>query len=121
MEDDLVARGRVLRLETRGRVTGRPAVATIGFVEQADGSLAVSAGSPQAHWARNLLADPTCRVTIADVTFAALARPLAGPDHAAAVRGLILKYGTPAEGLGAGQSFELVPIGDLGHRTRPGT
>jgi deazaflavin-dependent oxidoreductase (nitroreductase family) len=110
MEDDLVARGRVLRLETRGRVTGRPAVATIGFVERPDGSLLVSAGSPSAHWARNLLADPVCSVTIADLSFAAVAQPLSGPEHAAAVRGLIIKYGTPAERLGLGPSFVLARI-----------
>ena len=107
MEDDLVARGRVLRLETIGRVSGRPAVATVGFAEHADGSLLISAGSPGAHWARNLLADPACRVTIADLTFAAVARPVVGPEHAAAVRALIIKYGTPAEGLGSGPSFAL--------------
>ena len=111
MEDDLVARGRVLRLETRGRVTGLPAVATVGFVERADGALLVAAGSPSAHWARNLLVGPTCRVTIADLSFAAIAEPLSGPDHAAAVRDLIVKYGTPAEGLGAGPSFAITREG----------
>jgi len=107
VEDDLVARGRVLRLETIGRVSGRPALATVGFVEHPDGSLLISAGSQGAHWARNLLADPACRVTIADLTFAAVARLVAGADHAAAVRALIIKYGTPAEGLGSGPSFAL--------------
>ncbi len=97
----------MLRLETRGRVTGQPAVASVGFVERADGSLLISAGSSTAHWARNLLADPACRVTIADLSFAAMARPVSGPDHAAAVRELIVKYGTPAEGLGSGPSFAL--------------
>jgi deazaflavin-dependent oxidoreductase (nitroreductase family) len=107
MEDDLVARGRVLRLETTGRVTGRPAIATVGFVEQPAGSLLVSAGSEAAHWARNLLADPVCHVTIGDASFRAVARPVAGADHAAAVRALIIKYGTPAERLGSGPSFAL--------------
>jgi deazaflavin-dependent oxidoreductase (nitroreductase family) len=108
VEDDLVARGRVLRLETVGRITARPALATVGFVERADGSLAISAGSPASHWARNLLASPACRVTIADVSFRAVAHPLTGADHAATVRSLIVKYGTPAEGLGSGPSFALV-------------
>jgi deazaflavin-dependent oxidoreductase (nitroreductase family) len=107
MDDDLVAWGRVLRLETTGRVTGRPARAVIGFAEREDGSLVVAAGSPSADWGLNLHHDPACRVTIAGATWAATARPLAGPEHAAAVRDLILKYGTPAEGLGAGPSFEL--------------
>jgi hypothetical protein len=70
----------------------------------------VSAGSPSAHWALNLLADPACRVTIADLSFAAVATELSGPDHAAAVRGLIIKYGTPAERLGPGPSFALARV-----------
>lgn len=107
MEDDLVAWGRVLRIETTGRVTGRTASATVGFVEREDGSLVVAAGDPRADWALNLLAAPACRITIADSTWAAVARPLEGAEHAASVRDLILRYGTPAEGLGAGPSFEL--------------
>ena len=107
MEDDLVAWGRVLRIETRGRITGRPARAAVGFVEHRDGRLVVAAGSPNADWGLNLLHDRACRITIGDVEDPAEARPLEGAEHAAAVRDLILKYGTPAEGLGAGPSFEL--------------
>lgn len=107
MEDDLVAWGRVLRIETRGRVSRRIARAVVGFVERPDGTLVVAAGSSATDWGRNLLADPACRATIADATFAAVARELEGPEHAAAVRDLILKYGQPAEGLGAGPAFEL--------------
>jgi deazaflavin-dependent oxidoreductase (nitroreductase family) len=107
VEDDLVAWGRVARIETRGRVTGRPARATVGFVEQSDGTLVVAAGSPRTAWALNLLADPRCRITIGDVARDALASPLHGSEHATAIRELILRYGTPAEGLGAGPAFEL--------------
>ena len=107
MEDDLVAWGRVVRIETIGRVTGRPAWAVVGFVERDDGSLVVAAGSPDADWALNLLANPACRATIGDRVFAAHARLLDGPDHAAAVRDLILRYGTPSESLGSGPSFSL--------------
>jgi deazaflavin-dependent oxidoreductase (nitroreductase family) len=111
VEDDLVAWGRVLRIETRGRVSGRTARAVVGFVERPGGTLVVAAGSPDAAWGRNLLADPACRVTIADAAFAAVARELESAEHAAAVRDLILKYGQPAEGLGAGPAFELRRIG----------
>jgi deazaflavin-dependent oxidoreductase (nitroreductase family) len=107
MEDDLVAWGRVLRIETRGRVTGAVARAVVGFVERPEGALVVAAGSSHADWARNLVADPMCHVMIMDAGFDALARELDGPEHAAAVRDLILKYGNPAEGLGAGPAFEL--------------
>ncbi len=107
MEADLVAWGRVAQIETVGRVSGRPARAAVGFVEQPDGSLRVAAGSPRADWALNLLADPHCRVTVGAATWAAVAAPLEGAALAAAVRELILKYGTPAEGLGSGPAFEL--------------
>jgi deazaflavin-dependent oxidoreductase (nitroreductase family) len=109
MEDDLVAWGRVCRIETRGRVTGRPAFATVGFVERPDGTLVVAAGSADAHWALNLLADPSCAVTVGDRTMAVTARELIGAEHAAAVRDLIVRYGTPAERLGPGPAFELTP------------
>ena len=111
MEDDLVARGRVLRIETRGRVTGRPARAVVGFVERPDGSLAISAGSSGAGWARNLLGDPSCVVTIGDTAFAGVATEATGTEHVAAVRELILKYGTPAESLGTGPTFVVRPAG----------
>lgn len=107
MEDDLVAWGRVLRIETHGRVSGGLARAVVGFVERPDGALLVAAGSPEADWSRNLLAHAACRVTIAGATSAAVARELEGPEHSAAVRELILKYGQPAESLGAGPAFEL--------------
>jgi deazaflavin-dependent oxidoreductase (nitroreductase family) len=107
MEDDLVAWGRVLRIETTGHRTGRPASAAIGFVERGMDAVIVAAGSPDAAWGLNLLADPACRVTIGDQRWDAIARPLDGPEHAAAVRDLILRYGTPAETLGAGPAFEL--------------
>jgi deazaflavin-dependent oxidoreductase (nitroreductase family) len=107
--DELTARGATARIETRGRISGRPVAATVGFVERPDGSLVVAAGDPRADWALNLLADPRCRVTIADHARDCRAGPLAGPTYAAAIRDLILKYGTPAERLGSGPAFELRP------------
>ena len=107
MDDDLVAWGRVVRIETRGRISGSPSRATVGFFERPDGSIVIAAGSPRAHWALNLLADPHCRTTIADVSRSAVARELETTEHATAIRDLILKYGQPAEGLGSGPAFEL--------------
>ena len=78
MEDDLVAWGRVVRIETRGRVSGRTATAVVGYVERPDGSLWVATGSPDADWGLNLLVDPACRVTLGDVSFAGIARQLEG-------------------------------------------
>ncbi len=110
MEEDLVAWGRVARIETRGRVTGRTARATVGFVERAPRVLVVAASSPETHWGLNLQDHPGCRVTIGDTSWDATARELEGLEHAAAVRDLILRYGTPAESLGAGPAFELSPV-----------
>jgi glycine cleavage system aminomethyltransferase T len=64
---------------------------------------------PDADWARNLDSDPACRVTIEDRTTEMTAMRLDGPDAQRAVVGLILKYGTPAEGLGRGPVFRLSP------------
>jgi deazaflavin-dependent oxidoreductase (nitroreductase family) len=107
MEEDLVAWGRVCRIETRGRVTGSTARATVGFAARADGAIVVAAGSPDASWSLNLRAEPSCRVTVGERSWSVVARELEGQEHAAAVRDLILKYGTPAESLGAGPAFEL--------------
>jgi hypothetical protein len=87
---------------------------TVGFVddEAYPGALLVAAGSSETSWARNLLNDPSCLVTTGDRSFEAIAEPLAGADHARAVRELILRYGTPAEGLGRGTSFRLRPAGE---------
>ncbi len=113
MDADLVASGRFARIEMRGRQSGLPRSVTVGFVEDTGGpesALLVAAGAADADWAENLLADPACRVRIADRSFDALAELLEGADHARAVRESILRYGTPAEGLGHGPSFRLRPI-----------
>jgi deazaflavin-dependent oxidoreductase (nitroreductase family) len=113
MEDDLVSSGRFVRIETRGWQSGQARTVTIGFVEDdgSSGALLVAAGSADSAWARNLLAEPACRVTLADRSFDAIAEPLEPAEHARAVRELILRYGTPAEGLGHGTSFRLRPVG----------
>ncbi|HET7027142.1 MAG TPA: nitroreductase family deazaflavin-dependent oxidoreductase [Candidatus Limnocylindrales bacterium] len=105
----LVEDGRALRLETHGRATGRPASATLGFVREPDGSLLVAAGDPEAAWAANLDADPSCQVTIATATGEYEAELLAGTDRAHAIRELILRGGTPAERLGSGPAYRLRP------------
>ncbi len=113
MDDELVASGRFARIEVRGRQSGQPRFVTVGFVEDVGGpagAVLVAAGSPDAAWAQNLLADPACRVRIAGRSFEAIAEPLQGADHARVVRESILRYGTAAEGLGHGPSFRLRPI-----------
>jgi deazaflavin-dependent oxidoreductase (nitroreductase family) len=106
MDDELVAAGRYARLETRGRHTGLPRPVTVGFVEEAAGTLLV-ASLPGADWAENLYDDPRCRVTIGEQSWSADAKPLEGAEFGAAIRALILRYGTPAERLGLGSAFRL--------------
>jgi deazaflavin-dependent oxidoreductase (nitroreductase family) len=99
--------GKVLRLETRGRMSGRPVEVAVGYVEEPDGSLLVAAGSEDADWARNLFADPACRASLGGAPFDAVAEPLEGPELHRAIRELILRYGTTAERLGRGPAFRL--------------
>jgi deazaflavin-dependent oxidoreductase (nitroreductase family) len=108
--DDLVAWGRVCRLETRGRLTGRPRSVEVGFVEEPDGSVLVAANDPDADWALNLRADGHCRVTIGRRSRACLANELVGAEHHRAVTELILRYGTPSERLGSGPAFRLAQV-----------
>lgn len=114
MEDDLVASARFVRIEMSGAQSGVSRAVTVGFVAEdpADpmSAILVAAGSPDAAWARNLEADPDCRVFVGDRAFDAVAEPLSPDEHARAIRELILRYGTPSEGLGRGPSFRLRPV-----------
>ena len=57
----------------------------------------------------NLFADPACHGTIGEARRAYRAEELEGQSRARAITELILKYGTPAESLGAGPAFRLRP------------
>jgi deazaflavin-dependent oxidoreductase (nitroreductase family) len=107
---ELAAWGKVVLLETQGRRSGRARTTPVGFVEDPDGSLLVAASDRHTQWALNLLARPRCRATREGQATDYVAEPLSGPDHHEAVTALILRYGTPAERLGAGPSFRLRPI-----------
>jgi deazaflavin-dependent oxidoreductase (nitroreductase family) len=111
LDDDLLRWDRVILIETRGRRSGRTRRTTIGFVETPDGSLLVAAGSEQTHWALNLVAEPRCVVERQGLRREHDAAQLDGRDRLAAVAALIARYGTPAERLGAGPAFRLVPVG----------
>jgi deazaflavin-dependent oxidoreductase (nitroreductase family) len=109
--EQLAVWGKVVRLETRGRVSGRPLEVALGYVEELDGSVLVAAGSPEADWARNLDADPRCRVRLGERDWAdASADPLDAVEAARTVRELILRYGTPAERLGRGPAYRVRPV-----------
>ncbi len=111
MDDDLVAAGRVVRLETTGRTSGETRTVAVGFVPDTEGELLIAANDPDTDWALNLLAEPRCVVTLGHDRQPATAEPLEGPEHAAAVRELILRYGTPSERLGRGPAFRLRRLG----------
>jgi deazaflavin-dependent oxidoreductase (nitroreductase family) len=96
-----------------GRRTGLPRPVAVGYVDEPDGSVLVAAGD-SARWALNLLDQPRVDVKIGDRAFTAVAEGLSAADHARAIRGLILRYGTPAERLGRGPSFRLRPIAERG-------
>lgn len=105
--EQLAAWGKVGLLETRGRVSGRPITTAVGFVAEADGALLVAAATEGSDWARNLQANAVCRLSIEATTADYMAEEVDGPTRAAAISGLILKYGTPAERLGHGPVFRL--------------
>jgi len=105
--EQLAGWGKVVRLESRGRTSGRPLEVAVGYVEEPDGSLLVAAGGPETDWGRNLLADPRCTVRLGDERWATAAELLTGAEAAIAVKALILRYGTPAERLGRGPAFRL--------------
>ena len=83
----------------------------MGFVAEPGGSLLVAAGTPDAQWAANLLDDPTVTWSLAGRTVEGTAELLddRDPRRGRIVRELILRSGTPAEGLGSGPMFELRP------------
>ena len=104
---ELSRQGTVAWLTTRGSRSGLPRGVAVGFIAEPDGSLLVAANGPEHAWGRNLAADPHLTVEIGNERFDALAEPLDRAEHARAVRELILRYGTPSEGLGSGPSFRL--------------
>lgn len=109
--EQLAGWGKAALIETRGRLSGATARAHVGFVEEPDGSILVAAGLG-AHWAANLLVEPTCVVTIGGRSFAGEAEALEGVEFARTIRELILRYGAPAERLGSGPAFRIRPVRD---------
>ena len=108
---DLAAWGKVVVIETRGRRSGLWRRAAVGFVLDADGSIRVAASDDDTHWALNLMADPNCIVELEGVRREHRAERLDGSERHATAVALIMKYGAPAERLGPGPAFRLVPTG----------
>jgi deazaflavin-dependent oxidoreductase (nitroreductase family) len=114
LDDVLAGDARFARLLTRGRRSGERREVTVGFVGEPDGSILVAAGSLDRAWAANLLANPEVDVTIEGRTFPGEADVLddRDPRRGRAVRELILRYGTPSEGLGSGPIFVIRPVAE---------
>ena len=106
MEAELVAGGKFARIVSR-RPDGTPRSVTVGFVSETDGSVLVAAGSPDAAWAEDLIGEPRAQLAIAGDAWPVDAELLDRPEAGRAIRELILRYGTPAESLGAGPAFRL--------------
>ena len=109
--EELAEWGKVALIETVGRLSGKPVPNAVGFIEGDAGNLVVAAGFETSDWGLNLRAHPACRATIGDRVRAYEAHEIDGADRAAALAQLVLKYGTPAEKLGYGPVFQLVPVG----------
>ncbi len=108
--EQLAAWGKVAMLETIGRRSGKPVQSAVGFIDEADGSMLVAAGSETADWVLNLRTNPRSRATVgARTADYGQAVELEGDERSATLVALILKYGTPAERLGRGPVFRLIP------------
>ena len=84
----------------------------MGFVDDPDGSILVAAGTIDRSWAANLAVEREVDVVAGGRMFRGRAELLEDrdPRRGRAVAGLILRYGTPSEGLGSGPVFAIRPI-----------
>jgi deazaflavin-dependent oxidoreductase (nitroreductase family) len=105
----MAASGDVAVIEAPGRRSGQTRSTAVGYVREPDGSLLVAASADHTDWARNIEAAGRCRVTIAGVSQEYDVRRLPDDERGPVVVALILRYGTPAERLGAGPAFRLTP------------
>ena len=94
LDDDLRATVEC-RLITTGRHSGEPREIAIWFAAVADRVFVLSGGREEAHWVRNLQADPVVRVRIGGRTFEGRARAVEGEaDDPVAREAIAAKYGT---------------------------
>lgn len=107
--EQLASWGKVAMLQTIGRKSGKPVQSAVGFIEEDDGCMLVAAGTDSADWVQNLRANPHAIATVGEKSAAYnQAIELEGDERNAIVVALILKYGTPSEGLGRGPVFRLI-------------
>ncbi len=88
---------------------GMPFASLVTMATDVDGTPLMLLSRLSAH-TRNLLADPRCRVAWSAEDRRCVADRLPDDEAGRAVTALILRYGTPAEGLGSGPAFRLRPV-----------
>ena len=83
----------VCHLQTTGRASGRPRTIEIWFAVDGTRMYLLAGGREEAHWVRNLQADPSVRVRIGGRTLDGRARTIEGePADPIARRLLAAKY-----------------------------
>ena len=97
-----------LHLTTTGRRSGLPREIEIWFTQRHGRYYLISEHSEQAHWVRNLSADPRVRWRVGKVTFSGRARALDAGAHAGLVRD-IQQRSRRKYGWGEGLVVELTP------------
>lgn len=94
LDEDLRAAGEC-RLTTTGRRTGEPRKIKIWFAAVGDVVFMLAGGRDDAHWVRNIQANPVVRVEIQRRTFEGRGRAVEGEaDDPVARDALAAKYGT---------------------------
>lgn len=79
----------VCRLETIGRTSGMPREIEIWFAADGDRVYFLSGGRDDAHWVRNLRADPRARVRMGGRWFSGTAREIEGQAEEPRARELL--------------------------------
>lgn len=87
------AKRSVCRLETIGRTSGRPREIEIWFAADGDRVYLLSGGRDDAHWVRNLRANPSVRIRVGGRWLSGTAREIEGqPEDPQARQLLAAKY-----------------------------
>jgi deazaflavin-dependent oxidoreductase (nitroreductase family) len=93
--DDALRADTECRLVTTGRATGQPREIRIWFAAVGDRLFILAGDREQAHWVRNIVANPVVRVRLGRRTFEGRGRPIEGQaDDPVAREAIAAKYGT---------------------------
>jgi deazaflavin-dependent oxidoreductase (nitroreductase family) len=107
------AKRSVCRLETIGRTSGQPREIEIWFAADGDRVYLLSGGRDDAHWVRNLRADPHARIRVGSRWLAGTAREIEGEADETHARQLLAgKYQGWREGRSLSEwARESLPVG----------